>query len=194
MNVRRAGPVAAGFVLVVSVAVAGCGISPQPDPHPINPPRGPFQAITSPSPDPVESGSVPQQLFMVRDGSLVAVTRHADHQPTAESLIQDLLAGPTEAERDNGITSALEGVAGVSAADVRGGLVTIELAAPLLETGRNDAVLAYAQLVCTLTARPDILGVTFTRDHEPVGVPRADGSLSPGPLTTADYADLIAPK
>jgi hypothetical protein len=34
--------------------------------------------------------------------------------------------------------------------------------------------------------------VSFRYEDEPVGVPRADGSLAAGPLTATDYAQLVA--
>ena len=191
MSMRSAGLAAA---VLAATALAGCGVSAQSAPQPVDPPRGPFQAVTSPTPAATDSGPVAQRLFMVKDGKLVAVTRHADRQPTVQTLIDDLLAGPTKAERDAGITSALQGAATVSGVRLDGDRATIELAAPLAETGRNDEVLAYAQVVCTLTARPEIRGVTFTRHQQPVRVPRADGQLSQGPLTAADYADLVGQK
>jgi hypothetical protein len=182
--------------LVAAAAAAAtltaCGVPAESAPQPIDPPRGPFQAITSPTPSTAESGAVTQRLFMVKDGALVAVTRHIDQVPTVDRVVGQLLSGPTEAERNNGITSAIQGAIAVSSVHVDGDQAIIELAAPVAETRRNDDVLAYAQLVCTLTTRPEIHGVTFTFEQKPVGVPRADGPLSPGPLTRADYDDLIA--
>jgi hypothetical protein len=134
---------------------------------------------------------VPKTLFLVRDDKLVSVTRRVGGQPTVDELIAALVAGPTNEEREQGVSSALLGstlVAAVRAADRQ---AFVELSAPVDTAVRTDVVLAYAQIVCTLTALPAIDGVTFTRDGTAVGVPRADGSLSRGPLTTADYADLV---
>ncbi|MBX6357495.1 MAG: GerMN domain-containing protein [Micromonosporaceae bacterium] len=178
--------------LLTAAALAGCGVSPESEPHPIDPPRGPFRAITSPTPSAARSGAITQRLYLVKDGKLVAVTRHADVS-TVDALVSQLLSGPTEAERDSGLTSAIQGAVAVSAVHVEGDLATVELSSPVAETRRNDNLLAYAQLVCTLTTRPEIKGVMFTHDQTPVGVPRGDGSLSLGPLTRADYADLIEP-
>lgn len=189
MTTRRC----AAAALAIAAALAGCGVQPEDEPRPILAPRGPFQALGPRTPAPTATvGSTAEQLFLVKDGALVPVTRYVEHEPTVQSLISDLLAGPTEAERDAGITSALLGSRVVSAVRVTDGGAVVELASPIEGTGRNDEMLAYAQLVCTLTARPGISGVTFTQDQQPIGVPRADGSLSQGPLTTADYAHLIA--
>ncbi|MDH6463718.1 hypothetical protein M2302_003915 [Micromonospora sp. A200] len=60
------------------------------------------------------------------------------------------------------------------------------------DAGRSDEVLAYGQIVCTLTSRHEVTTVAFLRDGAPLGVPRADGSLAVQPLTRADYAPLIS--
>jgi hypothetical protein len=138
------------------------------------------------------SGSVRERLFLVRDGALVPVVRHVPTQPTAEALVTDLLAAPDDAERAAGLTTALLGAPPVTAVHVVNGLAQVELAQPAEGATRNDDQLAYAQIVSTLTARPDITGVVFVRDGQPLGVPRGDGSRSTGPLTAADYANLIS--
>jgi hypothetical protein len=76
----------------------------------------------------------------------------------------------------------------------RNGQAIVELATSLGGTGRTDDILAFAQIVCTLTSRGDIRSVTFTRAGEPVEVPRADSSLTRNPLTAHDYTPLIQPK
>ena len=178
-------------VALVAAVTAGCGVSAEHTPRPIDPPQGPFQALSSPTPAAAPSGQMVEKLFLVKDGGLVAVTRHVDREPTIDSLVSDLLNGPTDSERDIGVASALGGNV-VSAVHLSDGLAVVDLATPIEGTGRNDEVLAYAQLVCTLTALPAVTGVTFTRDRQPIGVPRGDGSLSQDPLTTADYTGLIA--
>lgn len=169
-------------------ALVGCGVTPDDGPRTIDPPGNPFRAHNSPTP---ATGAFPHTLYLVKDNKLVPVTRHVDTAPTPDSLVAALLAGPTTSERDQGITSALPGSAIVLAVRVNGSTATVELAVPVDRVPRTDEVLAYAQLVCTLTNHRGIAGVTFTRDGKPIGIPRADGSLSQGALTTADYTALI---
>ncbi|HEX5995813.1 MAG TPA: GerMN domain-containing protein [Jiangellales bacterium] len=177
--------------LLLTAAVAGCGVTPDDAPRVIDPPRSPFQAHESPSPA-ATTGANSQTLFLVKDGKLVVVTRHPDVAPTLDYLVAALVAGPTASEREQDITSALLGSKIVAAINASDGQAVVELAAPIEGAPRTDEVLAYAQLVCTLTTHPDVTGVTFIRDGRPVAVPRADGVLSQGPLTAADYAPLIA--
>src|SRR5215468_11294429 len=85
------------------LTAAGCGITPQSEAQPIDPPRGPFGTVTSPSPLPTATGSVPETLFLVKDGLLVPRVRHVASVSTVEEIIYDLLAGPTESESEAGL-------------------------------------------------------------------------------------------
>lgn len=180
--------------LLLAAAVTGCGVQAENGPREVNPPNGlshAWASETPPEPGP-GAGAVQQRLYFVRDGELVAVTRNVDAQPGVDELVDDLLAGPTDAEQRDGLTSSLLGndiVVGVQLSD---GRATVELTAALDESGRTDQILAFAQIVCTLTAKDGITAVSFTRGGQIVGVPRADGSLSEAPATATDYATLLA--
>jgi hypothetical protein len=186
---RRHMTVMKRLALAAVLAVSGCGIAPQRSAQPVDPPGGPFPAVTSPSPLPTTTGSFSETLYLVKDGRLAAQTRHVAMASTVEDVIADLLAGPTEVESAAGLSSALVGVS-VTGVELEAGLATVDLAVPI--GGRSDELLAYAQVVCTLTKREDVRGVSFTRAGKPIDVPRGDSSVSPGPLTFSDYAELIA--
>jgi spore germination protein GerM len=180
----------AAAALALALAITGCGVETEERARRVNPPSGVAHAWATPTPPDAATGSVPERLYLVRGGGLVAVTRHVAAEPTAERLVGDLLAGPTPDERGDGVTSALRPT-DVSGVQVSGGRATVELAEMLDGSGRTDQVLAYAQLVCTLTALPGVTSVAFTHAGQPMGVPRADGSLSQAPATAADYAGLL---
>lgn len=175
-----------------ALLLAGCGITAQSTPQAVQPPPGVRLAPTQP-PDAGESGRTPEYLYFVKDGTVVRVARHVTGVPTTNDVVHDLLAGPDDEESATGYTSALLGDHIVDSVQVDNGLATVALAAPVSDAGRNDVVLAYAQLVCTLTALRPVSGVSFTSAGAPISVPRGDGSLSQGaaPLTAADYTDLI---
>lgn len=180
-------------LLAALIVLAGCGVPSEDTPRQISPPPQPYRGVTSVSPSQTTTGTVAQPLCFTRDGALVAVVRWVPAVRTIDTAVSDLLAGPTEAEHATGLGSAFTGldvVVGVRLADET---ATVDLDGDLAGAGRNDQVLAFGQLVCTLAARADVARVAFERDGRPVSVPRADGSLSPGPLTIADYAGLIAP-
>jgi len=126
----------------------------------------------------------------VRDNQLVAVDRRVEDARSPERLVEDLVSGPTPQERAAGLDSALAGTSYITGVRVRGGTAVVGLAAdnPI----RNDETLAYGQIVCTLTARADIVSVRFGQAGRPGEVPRGDGALTGEPVTEADYANLVA--
>ncbi|PWU48403.1 hypothetical protein DLJ47_28390 [Micromonospora sp. S4605] len=185
---RRAAALATLILLL-----AGCGVPVEDAPRTVPAPRGPFPSAasgeaTSPA------GRVAEVLCFVRDDRLVPVERRLDAAPTADAQLAHLLAGPSAAERDRGLTSSLPGAVGGAAVRIAGTHAEVEVDAVDDEAGRSDEVLAFGQLVCTLTARADVETVSFLRRGQPLGVPRADGSLSRQPLSAADYTDLITPR
>jgi hypothetical protein len=177
---------------IALTTLAACGISAQDQPREVQPPPGPYGALASNRPPSAEPGAVQEVLYFTKDGALVAVNRRVRGEPTPTDLMRALLAGPTEAEQNRGIGSALSGIDIASNIRVVNGLATVDLTATPEGTGRSDEILAYAQVVCTLDARTAVTSVKFTRHGQPIGVPRDNGALAEGPLTTADYATLIS--
>ncbi|WP_320068518.1 GerMN domain-containing protein [Micromonospora sp. RTGN7] len=173
------------------VLASGCGVPAEDRPRVVEVPPGPFPSpATAGSTAP--NGRVTETLCFVRDDRLVPVPRRVNHAPDVDAQLRDLLAGPTAVERDAGLSSALPGAMSAVVADVAGGQARVTVGQTGDETGRSDEVLAFGQIVCTLDARDDVTTVSFLRDGRPLGVPRADGSLSAAPLTAADYTALTA--
>ncbi|WP_374238213.1 GerMN domain-containing protein [Actinoplanes sp. DH11] len=170
---------------VALVLLAGCGIPAQDEPHPVDLPRGPLNTVPA---GPAPGGEVAEVLCLVRDGRLVQAVRRVGAVPTPQRQLDDLTAGPNAAERGLGLATALAGTTLSVRSDGAG--VTVEVAEA---ASRTDEVLAYAQIVCTLTARADVASVSFTRGGDPLRVPRADGSLTDRPLRGWDYSELIVP-
>ncbi len=189
--IRRATVVLAAAGLLLS----GCGVRTQAQPTTVQPPPGPFSALASaqpaaPSTDP--SGPIRQPVYFVKGGKVAPVTRGSVVAPDVEDLVALLRAGPTQAEQDAGFTTTLSGAQLVIGVHTEGPTVVVDLAPADEGSARSDEALAYAQIVTTLCTRPDVSAVSFVRDGQPVPVPRGDGQLSTGPLTPADYADVIA--
>jgi hypothetical protein len=179
--------VAVGLVVLSALA---CGVPAEDDPRPIE------AATTGATSAPVrpageESGPAIETLYFVRDSRLVAVRRAGSRPPSAENQLEHLLAGPTDAEHANGLSTALTGLDVTARVHVDGTAAVVDVGNRPDRAGRSDEVLAYGQIVCTLTARPDVETVIFHYDGQPVDVPRADGSLGRRPLVAADYASLV---
>jgi spore germination protein GerM len=150
----------------------------------------PGRVDASGGPAPNAAGSTVLRLYLVRDGRLVRVPRRVPAPLTASQQLDSLLAGPTAEESDDGLSSALSTmtVTDLSLADRR---ATITLGDRSGQAFRSDEVLAFGQIVCTLTSLPDVGTVSFMADGAPLWVPRADGSLADTPLTIADYSGLL---
>ena len=130
-------------------------------------------------------------LCLVRDGRLVQVVRRVQTQPSAQLQAEHLVAAPDESERAAGLTTALAGLS--LTVQVTTGPAQVEIIGTDESSSRNDETIGYAQIVCTLTTRPDVRSVVFTRSGDRLDVPRADGSLSREPLYSSDYASLVGP-
>jgi hypothetical protein len=177
-------------LVLAAAPVAGCGVPTEDAPRVIEQPVPGRTPSTAPAV--AASGPASERLYLVRDGALVAVQRRLPREPDPQHLLADLLAGPTEAEQARGLRSALAGSDVVVSVDVWGVTAYVEIPAAIEGTGRNDDVLAFGQIVCTLTSRTGIERVVFTRRGAAIGVPLPDASLSQDPLRAADYAGLIA--
>ncbi|WP_250005625.1 GerMN domain-containing protein [Actinoplanes sp. M2I2] len=172
------------------VLLGGCGVRAQDEPHGVDLPRHP---LTTPGAGPaVANGEVAQVLCLVRDGRLVQTVRRTPAYPAVQAQLNTLTAGPTAAERTAGLGTALSGLT-LTAEEIAGAEVTVGF--PEVDEGnaRNDEILAYGQIVCTLTARADVGTVLFTRAGQPLEVPRSDGTLTGAPLRSSDYSDLLQP-
>ncbi len=181
------------LVMIGILSLSGCGVRTESEPRDFDPPPGPRPVTVTPTVSNAPAGTAAEPLYFVRTEHLVAVIRRIGVAPTIEQQMNHLLAGPTEAERRAGLSSTLNGNVTIAEVRLAEGRATIEVGDDSDQSGRIDDVLAFGQIVCTLTARSDVSTVTFQRDGQDLGVPRADGSLSTSGLTAADYTALTAP-
>jgi spore germination protein GerM len=135
-------------------------------------------------------------VYLVAEDGLVAVERTVD-DPSPEVLIAELVNGPSQTERDDGLSSPLadgrDDEQLIAAVELARGVATVDLAAGFTSIPADRQVGAIAQIVLTLTAQPGIGQVAFTLEASPVDVPRADGTTTTDPLARSDYRDLLAP-
>jgi len=217
--VRLGAPVRRRWIavaVVAGLALAGCGVGaqqravviPSDDvPSVLTGPLGSPSAPASPEP-PASSGpssiGVPSSpsissvlassVYLVDDKTnrLVAVHRSRNQTATLSTLIQTLLAGPTEAESAAGLTTAINTSPTVNKITIQGSLAIVDLSASFGEIRGAGEVLASAQVVMTAVSYPGTESVLFTLDGTPTAVPLVSGVLSSSPLTFADYASLLA--
>lgn len=180
-----------GFAVVLAFLVAGCGVRAESQPRTLDPRSAPFRSIgQSPTAAPVGAGRA--LVYLVRDGAIVAVVRPVPQPPTAKAVLATLVEGPSGRESDAGLTTAVMSGTSLDERGTETGVAFVDVpASTSTESGRNDEVLAYAQIVVTLTALKGVNAVRFLRAGRPLDVPRADGSLAQIPLTRRDYIELL---
>ena len=132
------------------------------------------------------------QVCFVRGTMVTPVTRQVA-APSLQPAVDALVGGPTADEQATGLRTALLAEDAVRGASLTAGVARVDLTPGFAAGGTQDAILALAQLVCTLTAQPGVGQVAFALEGQPVDVPLADGSLATRPVTRDDYAAVIAP-
>ncbi|MEO6627092.1 MAG: GerMN domain-containing protein [Aquihabitans sp.] len=187
---------AAGRALAGLIAVclfsAGCGVRPESDAHRTPPADVPFGLLEDPA-DATAAAPEAQTVtvFLFRDKHLIPVERTAP-KGTGLADIADLVAlGPTQDERSLGLVSSLPTGQIASIKAVRG-VAQVDLSDTFADLRSRDQILAIAQLVFSLTARPGIGRVSFTLDGAATEVPRSDGALTTDALAREDF-EALAP-
>lgn len=194
MTARRARPPAriagalAGLVALAALAV-GCGVAPQDDATRVDPANVPFGLLDGGTTTTAVDEGEATLIYLIADDRLVGVDRQVPDDATAGDLLGLVVAGPTDAERSLGITTAVPAGA-VASADESRGVAQVDLTAAFGDVRSGEQLLALAQLVYTLTQRPGLGGVEFTLDGEPIDVTLADGTVVVGPLSRDDVADM----
>ena len=104
--------------------------------------------------------------------------------------ISTLLQGPTADEAAQGLRTAIPSGTRLLAADLKDGVLTIDLSKDFLVVQGSEQRTAVAQLVFTATGTPDVDKVLFAIEGTQKEVPIDDGSLSAAPLTRFSYPSL----
>lgn len=174
------------LAVVLAGALSGCGVPRDDEPRSLDQATAPFRFFERDVAPPPQ-GVLRVELWFVRGEQPVAVERPLELPGTPKQVLEQLLAGPTEAELATGLSSALPRTLELVDLTVDEGVAVVTL------NGLNEQVQvpAYAQIVATLDGRPSIDGVRFRTPNGDVSVPRGDGNLSSGAVTRDDYAVLL---
>ncbi|HTN81871.1 MAG TPA: GerMN domain-containing protein [Acidimicrobiales bacterium] len=188
---RARSRVVALMALLMCVVAAGCGVSAEATPRDIRPKDAPFPVVAAPTPtdNPNTSGD-DGQVFLVGPESLKSVGRRLAPRNDAFIAISTLLQGPTQAEAAEGLRTAIPSGTRLLAADLKDGVLTIDLSNDFLVVQGSEQRTAVAQLVFTATGTPDVDSVLFAIEGVQKEVPIDDGSLSAQPLTRFSYPSL----
>lgn len=174
------------LTVLTALALASCGVPQDAAPRALdrgNAPFGVFDSEAAPAPQ----GELAAELWFLRNRQPVPVPREVEQPGSPRQVLGQLLAGPTETELADGLSTAIPTTLQLVELSLEEGTAVVTL------TGLTEQVQveAYAQIVATLDARPGVSGVRFRDAVGDVPVPRGDGGLSSGAVTRSDYDVLL---
>jgi hypothetical protein len=192
--VLASGLVACGGDDATSVGEVPAGTSPgSTETEPSGTDEEPGETGEEPSEEPEPADEVRYRVWFVRGEALHPVNRtHEATRAVGAASLTDLLAGPSEAERSDGISTAVPEGTRLLGLVVSDGIATVDLSSEFESGGGSLSMMArLGQVACTLDQFPTVKGVDFELDGEPVDVFSGEGIVLDEPVTCADYEDLL---
>ena len=189
MNARSSSIARRMMSAVMFIAiVAGCSFGPESQSQMI--PESQQQNVdeaTSSNEVGIGFGRVYLQRSESTGGSvLTGVQRNISSDPL--NIVQVLLSGPTKAEQDVGLRSAIPASTEVlSARYIATDLVKVDLTDEIFKATGDDLVSSIAQIVLTLADISGIERVIIVVNGQVNEWPKGDGSLTSQPLTAYDF-------
>ncbi|HEV7720042.1 MAG TPA: GerMN domain-containing protein [Iamia sp.] len=172
-------------LLGVVLPLAACGIPTDDEPRPLADVTASTEAPTVP-----EDADATAAVYLVRDTNrLEAVPRGLTSAKSPETVVEALLAQPSDEELEAGRSTSIP--LGTTAIEVTqdGDLVAVDLSDEWETLVQPGALLAYAQVVLTLTDLNGIERVRFLVGGKAVKAPTINqGDLDT--VTAQDYAGL----
>lgn len=179
------------MVLALAVALTACGFPAENSAEPVAPAELPAALRASDTvvaPDPGSTAYA--TLWFVQGNRLVAIRHQVGAPVDVQTVVAGLLVGPSRADENNRIRSALPDATVVGDSHLTRGTVTVELSASFADIPVADQLLAVGQLVLTLTDLPGVGSVQFTDGESPIAVPVLTGESSSQALSRDEYLGL----
>lgn len=188
----RARPLA--LLAGAALALSGCTLVPTNDAPVVVPHHSVKFGLLDPT-IPNTNGArvrwVTQPVYVVdATGHLTPSSRIVPSPPTLDSVLRELVLGPTIIESSAGFTTSLPRDLVILQATIHANLATIALAKPLSELTPAQEVLAVGQLVYTARGVGASAGVEVTVGGVPEPL-RLPGGGTKVKVTEADYASLL---
>jgi spore germination protein GerM len=183
---------------VPSTGQASPDLTPAPSPTLPAPSSGPSDSPASPSPTAAPAGTTIVRTYFWLEGEqgtsgLVGVLREVpETRAVATAAMNALVAGPSAAERDGGISSAVPVGTQLLGISIENGIATVDLSSEFESGGGSASVLTrLGQVVYTLTQFPTVDSVVFRIEGRTVTVFGGEGVILDGPVARDDYHDLL---
>jgi hypothetical protein len=185
-----------GLILCVAAA---CGIPGQDSAQVVTDVPAGLLAVTSTTAVAAQN-QYPYELVLywhAGQGRLVRVVRNVETPPTLQEAVDQLLAGPTQAENanpadfiqpDSGLTQLAPSV---SSPD-ENGVVTVTVSPDSGFRNLDNKRQAAAELVCTITEFPGTTGVIVRDDQpDPIGLVGTNSEPIDGPANRSEFGDCL---
>jgi germination protein M len=136
--------------------------------------------------------SVSLEVWFLRGEQLVRERRTLEATPrVATAAVKALLAGPSQAELESGLGTAVPAGTRLLGISIDKGVATVDLTSEYQSGGGSLSMQArLGQVVYTLTQFPTVRAVLFHLDGEPVNVFSGEGIVLDHPVGRRDYEDL----
>ncbi len=171
---------------------AACGVGGQKSPEVPDDNSVPFGLLKPNAPTvlpPAAAEDTDDVMVCFIEADAVSPLRRPIDAPVS---LADVVAAMAEPPADSpALRTALGPTRLVETVVLNAGVVTVDLTGAVAALGAKNQLLAIAQLVCALTARPGVGQVAFSLAGSPVDVPRGDGSLTAAPVSRDDYAAIL---
>jgi uncharacterized protein YccT (UPF0319 family) len=131
------------------------------------------------------------RVYLVRDGKIGAATRTDSGGPAvAREAVEAVLAGPTEAETEAGLTTAIPGDVDLVELSVAGGQASVELSESFGSDDESILRLRTAQIVYTLTQFDTIDEVSIEWGTAPGAADGAGATTTTFPISRDELEDV----
>jgi hypothetical protein len=163
-------------LLAIALLLAGCGVGTEHEAH---------QLDAAALPAPVDRANV----YLVEGDGLRLVPR-LQASESVDGVLGLLLAGATPGETGSGLRSAIPSGLELRSVHVIAQVATIDLDEGFGALVGQDALLAVAEIVLTVTRLPDVAEVAISVGGRPLDLPAPAGTLH-RPGRRSDYVRLV---
>lgn len=183
---------------LVATIVGGCGLSSQGGPdhvstHDMTRVGQPAVPIDTAAPTSTSGVTGQVDVYFLRTQRLVAVPRTVEMIDVPGPAIQALLAGPSDDELTDRVTSAIPSDTPFLDVTVVSGIAVVGVPPQFDSLSVPEQILVVAQLTYTLTGIRGIVGLQLANHGSLVDVPNGSGELTFGPVYRADFGSIAPP-
>lgn len=182
------------MALVMGLLTA-CGVPLQNEPQASQGSSVPFGLLDTSSRTSATTAKPPGigMIYLVDGTSLQAVGRALPSPPSANSVLSVLASGPTDQERQEGLTTRITDSTLLGNVRSGAGLVQVEVSEEFTKLDPADELLAVGQVVLTVTANTPGTTIAFSFGSEAIPIPLPGGSTTSEPVERSRYEVLVAP-